>query len=195
MHESKFIQIIFFISPLFYFQTKHHEGKLKTILSSHFLSSPYFLSSHFSTPPTKFAIATQVPRTWVPCAGRAKVEKLSTWTSSLKTTKNNPNRNHEVQTHKEMNIKPIKKWRSNPWRRNNKPKQKSRTTKIKPTKKQRSNQQRRNNRSQWRRNNKGSRKIKPWRPNPNNEDQIQTTKIKFNVSFLIEWKLIYKLCS
>ena len=47
-HESKFIQTIFYIPSLFYSQTKYHEGKLKT-----FLSSPHFLSSYFSTLSTK----------------------------------------------------------------------------------------------------------------------------------------------
>ena len=33
-------------------------------------------------------------------------------------------------------------------------------------------------RSQWRKNNKGSKKIKPWRLNLNNEDQTQIAEIK-----------------
>ena len=33
-------------------------------------------------------------------------------------------------------------------------------------------------RSQWRKNNKGSKTIKPWRLNLNNEDQTQTAEIK-----------------
>ena len=53
-HESKFIQTIFSIPPLFYSQTKHHQGKLKT-----FLSSSHFLSSHFSTPPTERTLRLQ----------------------------------------------------------------------------------------------------------------------------------------
>ena len=53
-HESKFIQTIFSIPPLFYSQTKHHQGKLKT-----FLSSSHFLSSHFSTPPTERILRLQ----------------------------------------------------------------------------------------------------------------------------------------
>ena len=175
MHESKFIQIIFFISPLFYFQTKHREGKLKTILSSHFLPSSYFLSSHFSTPPTKFSIATQVPRTWVPCAGRAKVEKLSMWTSSLKTTKNNPNRNHKVsnsqrnedQTHKETKIKPTKKKQQTQTEITNHEDQTHKETKIKPTKKKQQTHIDHNEEETTK---------APERSN--HEDQTQTTKIK-----------------
>ena len=43
-HESKFIQTIF-LSSTFLLSNQTHEGKLKT-----------FLSSHFSTPPTKHAL-------------------------------------------------------------------------------------------------------------------------------------------
>ena len=50
---SKFIQTHFFHSSTFSLSTKQKEGKLKSFLSPTFLSSHHFLSSYFSTPPTK----------------------------------------------------------------------------------------------------------------------------------------------
>ena len=52
---NKFIQIYFFHHFTFSLPTKQKEGKLKSFLSSH-----HFLSSHFSTPPTKHILKSQI---------------------------------------------------------------------------------------------------------------------------------------